>query len=362
VNRRVAAGALVTAALLAVAVPGGPAQADPSSIASAKAQAAALTQQVQSLQVQAEQATEQYDAVLEQLGDVVSRYLSASEHVGDLQQSTDALRLRKIQRVRALYMAGGQMGLYAQALDGASLSDVLSRVSAVTRVLDADTRAITAGDTATTRAEADAARLDQLAAERTDLEAQVRTAAARVRALLAARTQQLDTANATVRRLVAEEEARQAAEAAARAAQLMAIAQSPPVAMPAGTPASVASVIGFARTRLGLPYVWGATGPDTFDCSGLVQWAYAQAGLTLPRTSREQWWTGSHPTLDQLLPGDLLFWATDLTDPGSIHHVALYIGDGYMIEAPHPGAAVEVSQVYLDGYYGATRPAVLGEG
>ena len=67
---------------------------------------------------------------------------------------------------------------------------------------------------------------------------------------------------------------------------------------------------------------------------------------------------GPHPGLDELQAGDLLFWATDAADPASIHHVAMYIGDGYMIEAPHTGAVVHVTQVYLDGYIGATRPVL----
>ena len=68
--------------------------------------------------------------------------------------------------------------------------------------------------------------------------------------------------------------------------------------------------------------------------------------------------SGPHPSLDQLQPGDLLFWATNTADPASIHHVALYIGGGYMIEAPHTGAVVHVTPVYLDGYFGATRPVL----
>ena len=130
--------------------------------------------------------------------------------------------------------------------------------------------------------------------------------------------------------------------------------------LPAGTPAAIVTAIGAARSALGDPYQWGATGPTTWDCSGLTQWAYGQAGVSLPRTSREQWFTGPHPALDALLPGDLLFWATNPNDPASIHHVAIYLGGGYMIEAPHTGAVVHVVAVYLNGYFGATRPVQPG--
>ena len=124
-----------------------PAHADPS-VASAQTQAKALAAQVKALQIQAEVATEQYDAVQEQLGVVVSRYLTASQDTGSLQQQTDLLQAQKIARARALYMAGGQLGLYAQVLDGTDINDVLSRISAVGHVLDAESVAIDAGTTA----------------------------------------------------------------------------------------------------------------------------------------------------------------------------------------------------------------------
>jgi peptidoglycan DL-endopeptidase CwlO len=353
--------ALATSAVLVAGVGGlgAPASADPT-VAGAQAQADALAKQVAALQVQVEVATETYDGIEEQLGDVVTRYLTASQQVGTLTSTADALRLAKIQRVRALYMAGGQVGLYAQVLDGTDINDVLSRLAAVTHVLDADSHAIAVGDARLAQASADAAALDVLAARRTVLQGQAQAAQATVQGLLQQRQGQLASANALVRLLVLQAEQRAAAAAAAASAAVLGTAATPPVTLPPGTPATVVAAVAAARSKLGDPYLWGATGPGAFDCSGLTQWAYAQAGLTLPRTSREQWFTGPHPGLDQLQPGDLLFWATDLTDPASIHHVALYIGDGYIIEAPHTGAYVQVSPVDLTGYFGATRP--IGSG
>ena len=348
----------VVCATAVVAVVGGvpghqpAAHADPS-IASAQAQAKALAAQVQALQVQVEVATEQYDGVQEQLDAVVSRYLSASQNVGSLQQQTDALQAQKVARARALYMSGGELGLYAQVLDGVDINDVLNRISTGSHVLDAQTTAIRAGDVAIAKAQSQAANLDTLAAERTALQAKAIQARARVIALLGQTRTRLDGANALVRRLIAEEQAR-----AAAAALTMATTGAPPITLPPGTPQQVVAAITAARTRLGSPYVWGATGPSTFDCSGLTQWSYAAAGVALPRTSREQWFVGPHPSLNELQPGDLLFWATDIADPSTIHHVAIYIGGGYMIEAPHTGAVVHVTPVYQDGYIGATRPVL----
>jgi cell wall-associated NlpC family hydrolase len=88
----------------------------------------------------------------------------------------------------------------------------------------------------------------------------------------------------------------------------------------------------------------------------LVQWSYAHAGLQLPRVAADQYNVGQHVDLDQLQPGDLLFWATDISDPATIHHVAMYVGGGMMIAAPHTGTVVQVQPVYLSGYIGATRP------
>jgi peptidoglycan DL-endopeptidase CwlO len=213
------------------------------------------------------------------------------------------------------------------------------------------------------------ARLGTLAATRARLQAQAADKAAAVRDLLARRQAMLDAADQRVRDLVAaQQQARLEAAARAFAARLEAARASaaasgaPFAALGSGgatdaTSTVAAAAIAAARTRLGTPYIWGATGPGAFDCSGLTSWAYAQAGVRLPRTSREQWYAGPHPGLAELRPGDLLFWATDVTNPATIHHVALYLGDGQMIAAPHSGAVVTVQPVYLDGYIGAVRPA-----
>jgi cell wall-associated NlpC family hydrolase len=97
-----------------------------------------------------------------------------------------------------------------------------------------------------------------------------------------------------------------------------------------------------ALSRKGLPYVWGGAGPTTFDCSGLVQWSFAQAGIVMPRVAADQARSGPPVPVSQLAPGDLLFYHTDPTAPGYISHVAIYLGNGWMIQAPEPGLDVEV--------------------
>ena len=116
------------------------------------------------------------------------------------------------------------------------------------------------------------------------------------------------------------------------------------------------TAIAFAESKLGLPYQWGGTGP-LYDCSGLTQAAYAAAGVPLRRTSREQFWDGPRVPLDQLEPGDLVFYARDVTDPATIHHLGLYVGDGRMIEAARTGTRIRFASIDRPGYIGAIRPA-----
>jgi peptidoglycan DL-endopeptidase CwlO len=97
-----------------------------------------------------------------------------------------------------------------------------------------------------------------------------------------------------------------------------------------------------AMSRRGMPYVWGANGPTSFDCSGLVQWSFRQAGLVMPRVAADQALTGPSVPVSQLQPGDLLFYHTDPTDPTYISHVSIYLGNGWMEQAPEPGLDVEV--------------------
>ena len=121
-------------------------------------------------------------------------------------------------------------------------------------------------------------------------------------------------------------------------------------------------MISFAYSKIGTPYQWGGDGGNGYyDCSGFTLRAYQQAGVHLPRTSRQQYLASPRVAQGELQPGDLLFWAHDLGDPGTIHHVAIYLGrdaEGvdWMIDAPHTGATIQVRRAYWTGYIGASRP------
>jgi cell wall-associated NlpC family hydrolase len=106
-----------------------------------------------------------------------------------------------------------------------------------------------------------------------------------------------------------------------------------------------------ALTRRGDPYVWAAAGPDEFDCSGLVVWAFAQEGISLPHYTGSLWNSGMHVSRDQLEPGDLVFFFADIS------HVGIYIGNGLMVDAPSAGQDVQVQAVFWNAYVGAVRIA-----
>lgn len=120
------------------------------------------------------------------------------------------------------------------------------------------------------------------------------------------------------------------------------------------------TMLAAALSRVGKPYLWGAIGPNGFDCSGLVGWSYAAAGISLPRTAAEQALTGPRVPLNQIQPGDLLFWAYDDGDPGFIDHVAIYLGHGDVVVAPETGQLVQVRKVNASHLVGAVRvnPAI----
>ena len=101
----------------------------------------------------------------------------------------------------------------------------------------------------------------------------------------------------------------------------------------------VETVVNLAHAQLGKPYVWGAEGPNSFDCSGLIHYVYKQAGVSMPRSSKEQSNVGTKINKSDLQPGDLIFSSTDGT--GGVSHVAIYVGNGEMIHAPRTGKNVE---------------------
>lgn len=150
-----------------------------------------------------------------------------------------------------------------------------------------------------------------------------------------------------------------AARYAADGAQAIAAASSPQCAQAALgplPPGTAGKVIAYAEAQLGKPYLWGATGPDAFDCSGLAMMAYRAAGITIPRTSQQQWAFGPRVPASQARPGDLVFFAGSDGTRAAPGHVGILTGKNEMINAPSPGLDVQSEGFSAAAVVGYTRP------
>ncbi|MFJ9582872.1 C40 family peptidase [Streptomyces acidicola] len=159
-------------------------------------------------------------------------------------------------------------------------------------------------------------------------------------------------AAAEKKRLAAEAEKRKQEAAQEQSAGSSSTVEAPAEDSTYATKA--AKVLAFARAQIGKPYVWGATGPDSYDCSGLTQDAWKAAGVDLPRTTYDQVNAGKTVSVADAKPGDLVFFYDDIT------HVGIYIGNGMMIHAPKPGAYVREESIFYDGessIHSVVRPA-----
>jgi cell wall-associated NlpC family hydrolase len=139
----------------------------------------------------------------------------------------------------------------------------------------------------------------------------------------------------------------------AAAVQNPACKQGGPGALPAGI---AGKVIAYAEAQIGRPYVWGATGPDAFDCSGLTMMAYRAAGITIPRTSQQQWAYGPRVPAGQEQPGDLVFFVGSDGTPSAPGHVGIVMNNGLMIDSPTEGETVKTEAYQLPDLVGFMRP------
>jgi len=193
-------------------------------------------------------------------------------------------------------------------------------------------------------------RHEQLLAEQRAAEARLaaeQAALARAAAAAAAAARAQAQAEAAAAAAERQRQAQAAAAARAQAVHAQAVqvpvtatttapASTPPSSLPPSSSSAAAIAVAAAESRVGDPYVWGAAGPDAFDCSGLVMWAWAQAGVSLPHYSGAQYADTTPIPMSDLQPGDLVFPA----DPGQ--HVAMYVGNGEIVQAPYTGADVQI--------------------
>jgi peptidoglycan DL-endopeptidase CwlO len=253
-------------------------------------------------------------------------------------------------------------------LGAKSLDDMLNQIDTENRVSSVDSQVIGQVEIYKASVKEHARKLAQAKREVSDLVAmrqqQQRAIEVRLgerRALLSSLNGQIAelVRQAQIRQLVSARRAQEAA-AAAQAAQAQASAdtvvgasaQTPEGATVVPTSSYGGGVVGTALSEQGVPYVWGGESPSGFDCSGLVAYAYAQAGVSLPHSSYAQYNMGTAVPRDQLQPGDLVFF-------DGAGHVGLYVGGGNFVHAPHTGTDVQVSNLdsgwYSSSYVGARR-------
>jgi cell wall-associated NlpC family hydrolase len=350
--------ALAVAGLLSVGVVA-PAHADPS-LTELRHQAAQLREQLDRLQIKQQLAVEDYDEAQQALEQATTDQVLATTRLEDAQRSASGAASASAQRARAIYISGGTVGMAATVLEATSINDALTRWRALQTIVQGDVIAVRTSDSRVDDQAEQARTAEEARTQTRERQEHASRALARVQTTL---QEQKDLLAATDSRVVelAELQRRQAEEAARlQAQQLAALAgigdDWDTGELPAAPSVIAARAIEIARTRLGSPYVWGATGPSAFDCSGLTQWAYRQAGLVIPRTSRQQYAALPHVPLDQLAPGDLVFYATDVTNPSTIHHVGMYLGAGLSIYAPETGDVVKIGAVGYGRIIGAARP------
>ncbi|MGW3242862.1 NlpC/P60 family protein [Streptomyces sp. NPDC001070] len=302
---------------------------------------------VDRLYEEAEQATEQYNGAKEKAD-------TATERIEQLQDEL-ARRTERLNRTRdglgsiatAQYRSGGidpavQLALASSPGDYLERAGMLDRMSsrqtAALRVLSAQQREIEQVR-AETRAE-----LDELRGTRAELARHKRTVEQR----LASARQLLGRLTAAQRAAVLSSDGHGSADPRAGRGAAGSRSDLAPVAAPN---ARAARAVNFAYDSLGLPYVWGATGPSAYDCSGFTQAAWRAAGVSLPRTTYTQINAGTRISRSQLEPGDLVFFYS------GISHVGLYVGNGMMIHAPRTGDVVKLAPIDQMPFAGATRPA-----
>jgi peptidoglycan DL-endopeptidase CwlO len=355
-------GPAARAADPAPARPGGGARpVPPGDLASLRAEAkrlrAKLDGQHRRLEVLAEELEEAYARGVELLADAseLDRKRRAAE------QELAAVQAELDERARSSYIAGP--GWFMSGLVGAEdPADMLARLPLQRAVLEADLALVDRVSSAKAKLDGTRSRLSGRLVDQARGAEQLDAKRAQAERLAAEIERELRTMDRRVAALIERERRREEASQRAAFSDYLAAARTAGTApvKDGRASAAAAKAVAVALAQLGSPYVWGAEGPSTFDCSGLTSFAYAAAGVTIPRVSRAQFaaYAGIRPVDPMhLVPGDLVFFADNPRIPSTIHHVGMYIGRGLMVEAPHTGAVVRTSSIWRPSYAGAVRPA-----
>jgi cell wall-associated NlpC family hydrolase len=338
----------------------GVADADPG-VTAKQREAQQIIAQINSMDARLEQAVERYNLAnvkLQRIGHDLSRTRSELAIARtNLKRAQTALAMQ----AAAVYTSTDTNSTLEVLLGASSLDDLLNRLDNVNRV--SDQRSSLLGDVTKFRAQIarEAQTLQHAQAVQRDVVAQRAAERRTVESELHQRQALLASVKSQIAHLQAVERARSLAiartirpqpQAPAQASQatVVGVSASTPEATVA-PPGRYGGVVGVAMRYLGTPYVWGGASPSGFDCSGLVMYAFAQVGVSLPHSSYAQWGMGVPVSRDQLQPGDLVFF-------DGLGHVGIYVGGGSFIHAPHTGDVVKISSLsgwYADTYVGARR-------
>ncbi|MFI1649431.1 NlpC/P60 family protein [Streptomyces avidinii] len=303
--------------------------------------------EVDRLYEEAEAATERYNGAKEQ-ADEAERALTGLRE--ETARKTDQLNTARsaLGTLAASQYRSGSLGTTVRLALASDPQEYLSQASFIARAGDRNAAGIT---TVRRRLDEVGKLRDQAAGRLADLRSRQDEIAGH-KAVIEGK---LTAARNLLARLTAEERAAYEARSPGGPAAAPAAPGAPKGSTPAPPPPSdgsrAARAVAFAHTAIGKPYVWGATGPGSFDCSGLTQAAWRSAGVSLPRTTYTQINAGRRVSRDQLAPGDLVFFYSGVT------HVGLYVGNGQMIHAPRPGSTVRLAPIDSMPWAGASRPA-----
>jgi cell wall-associated NlpC family hydrolase len=345
--------ALLLACLLAtVAVP---AKAPADTLASKQAQANRIQSQVDSLSERAAAAAELYNRAKIRCASISAKVRVVEKQVHKLEAHQEKLQTHLNTRAAELYR-DGPFNFLNVLLGVRSLDDLEATARIMTTLNEQD--AATVSQLKVAKAQAQAERQVLVAEQDQARQQQIAMGqrADEVRGELAQRERMLASVTAEIRALMARQIAQQAAADQARTMATLLRQRDPSQGgiTLGGTPPSskAAGAVYWAERELGKPYVWAASGPDSFDCSGLMCWAYDHVGITLNHYSGDQINEGKHVDRSDLQPGDLVFFGSP------IHHVGMYVGGGCFIEAPYTGVTVRISELSSRGdFAGACRPA-----
>lgn len=293
--------------------------------------------EVDRLYTEAEKATESYNRADERADALREQVTRAQDRIARQQQSINTMREALGSLAGAQYRAGG-MDPSLALLFSDTPDEYLAKAAALDR--------ITVHQAGELRELQGALReLDQERTEATDRLTELDRSRKAVAAHKRTVERKLAKARALLNSLTSADRA--AYDRASRSDR--AHLPDPDPGNAAAPSARAAAAVAAARAALGSPYIWGSSGPSGFDCSGLMQWSYAKAGVSLPRTSQAQRYAGQQVPLSQAQPGDLVTYRSDAS------HVGMYVGNGQVIHAPYPGAPVRYDPVGMMPVSSVTR-------